>query len=158
MNVEAKRLLAFYPVLYVSAFSLNFCWESWHGLLYVAHQGLPASVYVPMMVQMALLDAISVIGMHLFTAFFARKFVWRPAGRHLVVFCLAGALPAWAVEFASVNLLHLWSYTGAMPMLFRVGMSPLLQLPLTGLAGIVVARAVAGYDRIRDEPFSRTYF
>jgi hypothetical protein len=152
MTVDAKRLLAFYPVLYVSAFTLNFCWESWHGLLYEAHQELAASVYVPMMVRMALLDAISVIGMHLFTTLFARKLVWRPSGRSLVVFCLAGALPAWAVEFVSVNLLHLWSYTSAMPMLFRVGMSPLLQLPLTGVAGVVVARAVAGYDRYRDNP------
>jgi hypothetical protein len=158
MTAETKRGLAFCPLLYVSAFTLNFCWESWHGLLYEAHQELTASVYVPMMARMALFDAISVIGMHLFTAMFARKFLWRPSGRNLIVFCLAGALPAWAVEYVSVNLLHLWSYTTAMPVLFRVGLSPLLQLPLTGVAGIVVARAVAGYDRYRDNPCSRTFF
>ena len=146
MTGEGRVLFVFYPVLYASAFTLDFCWESWHGLLYQAHQGLPALVYVPMMVQMALLDALAIVGMHLFTSLFARTIFWRPKGRLLAVFCIAGAVPAWAVEYVSVNQLHLWSYTAAMPMLFMVGLSPLLQLPLTGLAALLVARASAGHD------------
>jgi len=139
--------LVFYPVLYASAFALDFCWESWHGLLYQAHQALPASVYVPMMVQMALLDALSIIGMHLVTALFARTLAWKLDGRLLGVFCLAGIIPAWTVEYVSVNQLHLWAYTADMPTLFRVGLSPLIQLPLTGLAALFVARAASGCDR-----------
>jgi hypothetical protein len=147
MTGESKRRLAFYPLLYASALVLNFCWESWHGLLYDAHQELPASVYVPMMVQMALLDALSVTGLQLFTALFAKVLVWRPDRKLLAIFFLAGALPAWTVEYVSVHVLHLWSYTPDMPMLFRVGLSPLLQLPLTGIAGVLTARAIAGFDR-----------
>lgn len=147
MTGESKRRIAFYPLLYSSAFVLNFCWESWHGLLYHGHQELPASVYVPMMVQMALFDALSITGLQLFTALIARSLFWRVNRKSLAIFFLAGALPSWVVEYFAVYVLHLWSYTPDMPMLFRVGLSPVLQLPLTGIAAIVAARAVAGLDR-----------
>ena len=157
MSGALLRPVLFYALLYASAFALNFCWESWHGLLYDAHQQLPASVYVPMMVRMALLDAFSVIGLQLFTALFARALVWRPSLVSVMVFVLAGALAAWSVEYVSVVRLHLWTYLPGMPTLFGAGLSPVLQFPATGLAGVVVARAIAGYGRSRDERYSRTY-
>ena len=138
-----RRPYLFYTVLYASAFVLDFCWESWHGLLYKAHQELPASVYVPMMVQMALLDALSIVGMQLCTALFARSLVWRLSGVNVILFSLAGLLPAGIIEYISVFRLHLWLYTPAMPTVFGVGLTPLLQLPLTGLVALLVARAVA---------------
>lgn len=147
MTSAIRQCAYFFLLLYASVFTLNFCWESWHGLLYEAHQTLPASTYVPMMVQMALLDALSVIGMYLFTALVDRSLMWLPGTRTMIVFCLAGALPAWVVEFVSVDILHAWAYTPFMPLLFRVGISPLLQLPVTGLAGIFIARAVAADAR-----------
>jgi hypothetical protein len=147
MTGEARRRAIFFPVLFASAFVLNFCWESWHGLLYAAHQTIPAMSYVPMMVQMSLLDALSVVGMQLFTALFARALVWSPDLRSVTVFFLAGMIPAGGVEYVSVNILHAWSYTPEMPTLFRVGLSPLLQLPLTGLAGVFLSRPFSGYGR-----------
>jgi hypothetical protein len=141
------RLHVFYPVLMASAFLLDFCWESWHGLLYRAHQELPALVYVPMMVQMALVDALAITGMQLFVALFAKDFLWRCSIRNVALFCAVGALPAWGVEYTAVSRLHLWAYTPLMPTLFGVGLSPLLQLPLTGLAAIIAARAAAGSER-----------
>lgn len=147
MNVRVRQLAAFFLTLYASAFALNFFWESWHGLLYDAHAAIPASSYVPMMIRMALLDALSILGMQLFTALVTRKLFWSPDPGRLAVFCLAGMLPAWIVEYVSVNLLHAWAYTPDMPTLFRVGLTPLLQLPLTGIAGIVIGRAVAGSAR-----------
>ena len=93
--MNGGRLLpVFYPVLMVSAFFLNFCWESWHGLLYRAHQELPALIYVPMMSQMALVDSLAITGMQLCVALFARNFLWRFSVRNIALFCVVGAVPA----------------------------------------------------------------
>jgi hypothetical protein len=147
MADETGRPMLYFPVLYALAFVFNFCWESWHGLLFAAHMPLPAVTYVPMMVQMGLVDALAILGMQLFTALVFRKLVWKQEPGTLAVFSLCGMLPAWAVEFVAVDVLHAWAYTPAMPILFGVGLTPLLQLPLTGSAGVLIARAVAGYTR-----------
>ncbi len=144
MKRESRQMAAFFPLMYTAAFLFNFCWESWHGLFYQAHQGLPASSYVPMMVQMALLDAAAVVAMYLFTALLSRRIDWLPDARSIALFCLAGVLPASVVEYVAVVRLHAWAYLSTMPTLFGVGLSPLLQLPLTGLAGILTARGLAG--------------
>jgi hypothetical protein len=136
--------MVFFSVLYLGAFLLNFLWESGQGILYTAHNDMAAREYVPMMVQMALLDALSINGLYLFTSVCTRSLLWRMDGRNLFLFCLSGTLSAWAVEYASVNLFHAWSYTPAMPMLFMVGLFPLLQLVITGVPAVFMARASAG--------------
>lgn len=134
-------------MLYASAFVLNFCWESWQGVLYAAHQGLSASVYVPMMVNMSLLDALSVVGIYLFTALFLRSLVWAAGIRAVVIFVLSGVASSWLVEYLYVSILHAWSYTSAMPLFFGVGLAPLLQIAATGLVAVFTARAAAGLNR-----------
>ena len=148
MNEATRQRIVFFTVLYLGAFLLNFFWECGQGLLYKSHQDLAARVYVPMMVQMALLDALSITGLYLFTSICARKLIWRPAAWNMAVFSLSGAVCAWAVEYGSLNLLHSWSYTAGMPMLFMVGLYPLLQIPLTGLPAIYMARASAGFTNV----------
>jgi len=137
----------FFAMLYASAFVLNFCWESWQGVLYGAHQALAASVYVPMMVNMSLLDALSVIGLYLFTALFIRSVVWPVGTRALFIFSLSGVASSWMVEYLYVYILHAWSYTPAMPLLFGVGLTPLLQIAATGLVAVFTARAAAGFRK-----------
>jgi hypothetical protein len=144
MKRESRQMAVFFLSMYAAAFFLNFCWESWHGLWYQAHRGLPAGSYVPMMVRMALLDAAAVVAMYLFTALLSRRIDWLPDARSIALFCLAGAVPASAVEYVAVVRLHAWAYLSTMPTLFGVGLSPLLQLPLTGLAGLLAARGIAG--------------
>lgn len=158
MKEATRQRIVFFTVLYLGAFLLNFFWECGQGLLYKAHQDFPARVYVPMMVQMALLDALSITGLYLFTSIFARSLVWRPGARNLAVFSLSGAVCAWAVEYASVNLLHAWSYTAGMPMLFMVGLFPLLQLPLTGISALFNGTKFCGiFQRISPEPPTSLY-
>ncbi len=142
-----RRTYLFYPVLIVSGYLLNFCWESVHGLLYRAHQELPASVYVPMMAQAALLDALWITGMQLCVALYARSRSWGFSVRSVLLFSAAGMLPAMAVEYVAVFRLHLWAYAGPMPTLFGIGVSPLLQMPITGFAAVAAARAAAGSER-----------
>ncbi|NTU57319.1 MAG: hypothetical protein HGB00_00135 [Chlorobiaceae bacterium] len=146
MNGHTKQRIVFFSLFYLCSFLLNFLWESGQGVLYTAHQELAAREYVPMMVQMALLDALSLTGIYLFTSFCARSLLWPPHIRNIAVFSFAGLVSAWTVEYISVNLLRAWSYTPDMPLLFMVGLGPLLQLAVTGLAAIFMARRQAGFS------------
>lgn len=139
MTGRRVDLLLFFAALYASAFVLNFCWESMHGLLYRDHQELAASVYVPMMARMAGVDALSVVGVYLFTALLSGALVWKPGWQTFLVFFLVAIIPSWAVEYVAVTILAIWSYTSAMPVLLTVGLTPLLQIPLTGLLSVLIA-------------------
>lgn len=140
--IDGRRTI-FFTSLYAAAFVLNFCWESLHGLLYDAHQAIPASAYVPMMVRMALVDALAVVGIYLFASLLSRRLVWVPSLRSFTLFSLSALVPAWGVEYIAVNILHAWSYSPGMPVVLSVGLSPLLQMPATGIAAVTVAWCVA---------------
>jgi hypothetical protein len=141
----SKRKAAFAASLFLVAFMTNFFWESAHGLLYAGNREMPAAIYVPKIGQAALLDALSLLGLYLLTALISRRFIWRPAGTSLAVFTLSALCGAWVVEYVAVSVLHAWAYTPAMPQVFGAGVSPLLQLPLTGLAALFAARRLTGF-------------
>ena len=133
----------FFITLALTAFLANFCWESLHGLLYKGHPGMAASDYVPMMLSMAAMDTLGIIGLYCFTALAARRWLWRLGYYNSLIFFLSGVCSAYAVEYVSIYILHLWQYGPSMPMLFGVGIFPLLQLSLTGLLSVFIARHIA---------------
>lgn len=108
--------------LAVTVFLLNLVWENAHGVLY-AH-AMPGWRYL----QAAGGDVL-LVGLGVAVAWPARA---RGSRTHAAV--LAVALTAIAVL---VELLALaegrWAYEAAMPTLGAVGLSPLLQLPVTGV-------------------------
>jgi hypothetical protein len=78
---------------------------------------------------------------------FVGVLVWRSAlwyqqmnQRKLFYFIAATLSLAVFVEIKGVYLLLEWSYGAAMPMIFGLGLSPLLQLPTTGLIALWCAR------------------
>ena len=144
MESTWKKTAIFLVTQAGTAFFINFCWESLHGLLYKAHTGLPASDYVPMMLFMAALDSLGIIGLYCFTALVARRWFWELGLFNSLCFFLSGLVSAYAVEYVSIFMLHIWQYNSSMPMLFGVGLFPLFQLSLTGLLSVFVARKVAG--------------
>jgi hypothetical protein len=143
MEKTWKKPATFFVTLAVTAFFINFCWESLHGLLYKAHPGMPASDYVPMMLLMAAMDSLGILGLYSFTALVARRWFWELGLFNSLCFFLSGFVAAYTVEYISIFMLHTWQYGPSMPILFGVGLFPLFQLSLTGLLSVLVARKVA---------------
>ena len=146
METTRHKTVIFFVTLAVTAFFTNFCWESLHGLLYKAHPGMPASAYVPMMLTMAAMDSLGITGLYFFTAFVAHRWFWELGLLNSLCFFLSGIVSAFAVEYVSIFVLHLWQYAPSMPVLFGIGLIPLFQLSLTGLLSVFVARKVAGEE------------
>ena len=121
------------------AFVTNLVWENAHGILY-AH-AIPGWRYLQAAVGDVLLVAVGITA--------ALPLRHRSRMTYLVGAAVALAVLAVVVEVhAAANMR--WTYTEAMPTIGPVGLSPLLQLPVTG----VVSRVAA--DRLRDFQTSRS--
>ena len=144
MEIKVKKGPMFFAALAAAAFFINFCWESLQGLLYIAHPGMAASDYVPMMLFMSLMDTLGILALYCLTALFSRRWFWSTDLRNTSFFFLSALVAAYAVEYVALFMLHLWQYRPLMPRLFGVGLFPLLQMSLTGLFSVFVTRHVAG--------------
>jgi len=143
MENNSKKKAVFFGTLDATAFLVNFCWESLHGLLYHAHPEMPAAVYVPMMLSMAAMDTFCIMGLYCITALVFRTWFWIPSMNNSSLFFVLGLIAAYAVEYLSIFIFHLWQYQSSMPVVFGVGLFPLIQLSFTGLFSVFVARKVA---------------
>jgi hypothetical protein len=144
METTGKRTVLFFASLSVIDFLVNFCWESLHGLLYKAHPAMSASVYVPMMLSMAVMDTVAITALYSFTALISRSWFWTPGLPNSLIFIISGIVLACGVEYISIFILHLWQYGPSMPVLFGVGLFPSIQLSSTGFFSVIIARKVSG--------------
>jgi len=148
MDTKRKRQTSFFAALWTAAFFLNFFWESLHGLLYRDHPGTAASGYVPMMLEMAVYDAFAVSGLYLLVSLLCRTLLWKITFRNGTVFVVAALCAAFSTEYAALHILHAWRYLPSMPTVFGVGLLPLVQLAVTGVAAILAASRLSAHKAL----------
>lgn len=135
-----------YTLFVLIAFLLNFVWESWHAV-YLYHSGFgfdfvsstgPLRGFVRLMTYVSLMDALLLTVILLGGAVLWRTQAWfvRMDSGKYAYFIVVALFVAAVIEYKAVFLFHQWSYSELMPTLFGVGLSPLLQLAVTGLASL----------------------
>lgn len=127
-----QRRFIFLVVLYSIAFVLNLVWEFSHAHLYTPCPTI-ASCW-PILLRASAWDALFVT---------ALDFFWlqeRSVANYtyVVIIALAAAI---AIEWHALAIGR-WAYTAAMPIipLLHVGLSPVLQLPITAIITYEIAR------------------
>ncbi len=124
------RTLLRYATLGTIAFLANFAWEYSHlPLLYTSYEKLGHGT--ALIVWASAGDVMYTFLVVLFVALCKRNEVWFQKA-HTPEYILLGILgfaTALYVEYKALAL-HRWAYTTAMPTLFGVGLSPMLQLTL----------------------------
>ena len=126
------------------AFILNFLWESFHAVYLYERHDIEASLYIPMIVYVSIVDGLLIDMLYLATGIVWRKMLWIKKFNHLQLFFFSagGILTAGIVEYHAVYLTHRWSYKIDMPTIFGLGFSPLVQLGLTGLLSLWLAKQI----------------
>jgi hypothetical protein len=127
------------------SFLLNFLWESLHGYsLYLDHI-IASDKYVRMMVYMSFMDAITILAMYLVCAFFIKDILWLNNMNHkrVSIFFILGLFVAVAAEYWAVYVTHEWLYNENMPVILGIGLSPLVQLSLTGGLAIWLTQRIS---------------
>jgi len=125
------------------AFPLNFLWEALHAVYLYQRQDFQALTYVPMLLYVSTMDGLIIEALYLFLAAASRCLFWiiPLLKRHQLAFACGGCAVAAVIEYRAVFVDHRWAYGPAMPTVFGIGLSPLIQLGVTGLLSIWLTRA-----------------
>ena len=108
---------------------LNLIWEFSHYRLYFDLTGIPSNLHL---VLASFVDVILIFIIILLIASIKKKLSWinNPSKRDYVFFIIANLVLAFIWELININL-ERWAYKEIMPTIFGVGLSPILQLPIT---------------------------
>jgi len=111
--------------------------------LYTDHV-IDSDKYVRMMVYMSFMDAVTILAMYLVCAFFMKNILWlKEVNRKRTgIFFILGLFVAVVAEYWAVYVSHEWHYNQYMPVIFGIGLSPLLQLSGTGLVAIWLTKRI----------------
>lgn len=123
----------FWAAASVVAYAANFVWERAHSRLYP-----DCNMHLARQLQATAGDTVMIVAVTAVTL---------PVGRRSSPGFWMASVAGWTAMAVAVERLALaagrWSYTGGMPTVGRVGLSPLAQLPVTGLLALVSARWLA---------------
>lgn len=124
-------------IIFLFAYLINLLWEVAHSLLYDWNQ-LPLRndvyFYIPKILGCALGDAVIILIIFFVNCLFRNGFRWvfLIGKRDYMVFMFLGLLFAVGIEVRAI-FLNLWSYSKYMPLVFGIGLTPLIQLSTTGV-------------------------
>ncbi|HLC85244.1 MAG TPA: hypothetical protein VJH22_05620 [Candidatus Nanoarchaeia archaeon] len=119
------------------AFATNLLWETLHYPLYVCTIPLVECSIVAAMIDVLLIGLV-----YLIVAGINGTVLWRPTYWNLIASSLLGLVIAILIEVRALGF-GKWSYASAMPTVFGLGVSPLLQLTLLTPLVIWIAHRLA---------------
>lgn len=114
------------------AFSINLIYEILHSLLYKTCLEMSIKKYVPLIIKASLVDAVWITGFYFITyAIFKNE---NPLTNYLqtLLFLAISISFAYGWEIYSIKN-NRWKYSKAMPLVLGAGLTPLVQLFLTGI-------------------------
>jgi len=123
---------------FLFAFSLNLIWEISHSLLYNWNL-MPLKndiyFYIPHILKATLIDALIISTI----LFISRK--TKSDKRHYLIAALLALAFSIFIEIRA-KVLNLWAYNQNMPLVFGLGLTPLIQLPIITLITIYLIKEI----------------
>ncbi|MCA9399524.1 MAG: hypothetical protein KC618_07235 [Candidatus Omnitrophica bacterium] len=146
--MKIKQILFFFAGIIGFSFLLNFLWESLHAYSLYEDHVIGSDEYIKMMVHMSLGDAITIFVIYLFVSTLNKNIFWLKDmnKKTIVLFFIFGLIAAVAAEYWAVYIKKLWIYNDNMPVLFGIGLSPMVQLSVTGLAAIWIVKRMSSEE------------
>lgn len=140
-NYRKKNALELGSILFFIfgfSFLFNFLWETLHAVYLYQRHDFDASKYVPMLLYVSSVDSSIVLSLYLGVSIMWLNLFWIKLfmKRQILLFAIIGVVVAAAIEYLSVFYYHKWMYTESMPTVFGIGVSPLVQLSITGFSAI----------------------
>lgn len=140
-----KKYLVHIFVFVSVAFLTNFLWESLHAIfLYEGLNILGIERYIQLMLNVSLKDMAWLFAVFMGLAVYYRDLGWFQRLSHgkMQSMLVVPLVIAILIEMQGVFVFHKWEYSPLMPTLLGLGVSPLLQLPLTFAFGVLLIRRI----------------
>ena len=152
-----KQKIGFLALWTALAGGLNLVWEIIQLPLYTIYYETDLQTIAYAVAHCTLGDVLIALSSYLFAAATTRSWDW-PVDRAVpgaAVAVVAGLTYTALSEWLNVSVRGSWAYAPAMPQLFRLGLSPLLQWLVLPVLGLFMFRVLVrqmidlGQDRIR---------
>ena len=136
MKINYKFLL-----IMPTAFLLNAIWELLHFRLYYDLSGIPK---YPHLLLATITDAAIITGIFFMASLKNKNFSWikKPKKLDYLLIIILGIAVAIFIE-ARALYIGRWAYKAAMPTIFTIGISPLLQLAITGILTLLIVNKIS---------------
>ncbi len=124
------------------ALILNIIWEFSHSSWYIHLSESPKYLHL---ITASFGDVLTIFGIFAAVSLKNRNFIWikNPKKFDYLLIILLGLIVAVFVELINLDLGR-WAYTAAMPTIFGIGVSPLIQLAFTGIASLIIVKYIKG--------------
>jgi hypothetical protein len=125
-------------ILAIYVLVLNLIWEFSHYRLYIDLTGIPSTLHL---IIASFTDLILVFIVFSFISIFRKSINWvkRPKKLDYIIIIVLSSLIAISIEIYSLSNGR-WVYTDLMPIIFGIGLSPLIQLFTTGIISLILIR------------------
>lgn len=122
------------------ALILNILWEFLHHSLYIDLSGIPK---YPHLIIASFTDMFIILGIFAIVSLKNKNLNWikNPSKFDYLTVIFLGLIIAIFIEIINLNLGR-WEYTLVMPTLFGIGISPLIQLSLTGIISLIFMKQI----------------
>ena len=129
--------MIFLVTLFLCGFFLNIIWEFLHWRLYTTALLMPSRQRYALLFKMSLHDGFNIVWAHGIAAILARTPLQSPSVLTFTLLSVILLLFAFFDERISV-VRGRWEYDKSMPLVLGVGLSPLLELAVTGPMALLV--------------------
>ena len=125
-------------LFFILVLLLNTLWEFSHYPLYNDLSAITGNAHL---ILASFTDVLWIGLIYFFVALFNKNLLWinKPSKTEYGLFIFGALLLAILVEIINLSLGR-WSYKESMPLLFGIGLSPLLQLAVTGIISLAITR------------------
>ncbi len=137
-----KAFILFLVSLFSIAFLLNFAWENLHFSLY-AGNAIGIQNHVLLMLYAAFVDAFWIFIAFIFARLVNKELAWKL--KNLILFSGLLIFVALLIEIRALNVGR-WVYSESMPLIFGIGLSPLIQLAVTGLLSVFISEKITSFS------------
>jgi len=143
-----KKKFIFLLVFILLALVLNFAWENLQFPLYNSVLsfksifGFSFNSLFSIALYASLIDAFWITAVYLLIAIIDKNIRWELNKVNLILFSITLILIAMIMERFGLSSGR-WSYSSLVPIIFGIGLSPLIQLAVTGLIGLLVSRKLS---------------
>lgn len=122
------------------ALILSTTWEFSHYSLYIDLSGIPK---YPHLIIASLTDMLIIQGILAIISLKNKNLTWikSPSKLDYLLVIFIGLIVALFIELINLNLGR-WAYATTMPTIFEIGVSPLIQLALTGIISLMILKYI----------------
>ena len=122
------------------AFILNLIWELLHYFLYIDLSGIPK---YPHILLASFTDMILISVIFFLVSVIDKSFKWigKPDWLNIVIIFVLSIVASASIEVWALKTGR-WAYTSLMPVVFGLGVSPLVQLFATGILALFIIKLI----------------